>query len=303
MAKRLTLEEKLERKISELDDIKNSDTYKLIRKLEKEGYNYDAIVQILKASKRNNPNSNKPYEISGDHYKFIAFGDSHIGHKQYDGRIMSTIAKVAKDENVDGILCTGDIADGWYQNRPASIFEQDAIGFDNQLEKSVKEFQKLDIGKPIYFITGNHEYNTFVRGAGVEFGEILGLRLDRVGIENYYLGNSEGNLKLETGAKIKMLHPDGGTAYAISYRPQKIIESLQESDGKLPNVALIGHFHKSEYIHYHGVDTFQTGTLCGQSSYMRNKGLQAHKGFWLIDLYSKKNGRTDKIIPQWFPFR
>ena len=26
----------------------------------------------------------------------------------------------------------------WYQNRPASIFEQDAIGFENQLEKSVK---------------------------------------------------------------------------------------------------------------------------------------------------------------------
>jgi len=304
MTKRLTLEEKLDKSNARLDDIKSSEEYKLIQQLKKGGYDSNAILSIAKASKRHNPNDDKPYEIASDHYKFIAFGDTHIGNRMYDGKIMSTLAKVAKDENVDGILCTGDIADGWYQNRPAAIFEQDAIGFDNQLEKAVKEFEKLaDINKPIYYITGNHEYNTYVRGAGVEFGGIFKLRLDKEGIENYYIGNAEGDIKLETGARIKLLHPDGGTAYALSYKPQKIIESLQGSDNRLPNVALIGHFHKSEYLHYMGVDTLQTGTLCGQTKFMRGKGIPAHKGFWVIDLYSNKNGSIAKIIPEFYSFK
>ena len=80
------------------------------------------------------------------------------------------------------------------------------------------------------------------------------------------MGNAEANLQLETGAKIKLLHPDGGTAYAISYKSQKIIESLQGAGERLPGAAFIGHFHKSEYIPYQGVHTFQTGTMCFRGS-------------------------------------
>jgi predicted phosphodiesterase len=291
-----------EQKLRELEDIVNSEEYNLVKKLKRKGINTNDVMSIVHASKKNRTQDNGIYTISNDHVKMLVFGDTHIGNKGYDAKLMNTAAKVAREENVDLIACTGDIADGWYQNRPAAIFEQDAIGFDNQLEKSVKELSKLgDTGKPLYFITGNHEYNTFVRGAGVEFGKILNMRLDKEGFENYYMGNAEANLKLETGTRIKLLHPDGGTAYAISYRSQKIIESLQGTKEKLPDAAFIGHFHKSEYIPYQGVHTFQTGTMCDQTKFMRGKGIPAHKGFWVVDLYSKKNGRIDKIIPQYFP--
>lgn len=299
-----SLEEKLQESNEKLKTIKSSDEFKLVKKLQKENLNYNDILNLLKASKRHNPNTDSAYTIPSDHTKLLVFGDTHIGNKGYDPKIMNTMAKVAKGEDIDYILCTGDIADGWYQNRPASIFEQDAIGFENQLEKSVKEFSKLgDSGKPLIYITGNHEYNTFVRGAGVEFGNIFKLRLDELGIDNTYLGNAEGDVKLGTGTKIKLIHPDGGTAYAISYKSQKIIESLQGSDGKLPDVALIGHFHKSEYIPYMGVQAFQTGTLCGQTKFMRGKGISAHKGFWVLDLYSNKNGSVAKVIPEFYSFK
>ena len=297
-----SLEQKLEESNERYAEIKDSDEFKLVKKLQKSGLGYDAVISVINASKKNRTHDNGVYNIADDHVKMLVFGDTHIGNKGYDARLMNTAAKVAKDEKVDIITCTGDIADGWYQNRPAAIFEQDAIGFDNQLEKSVKELSKLgDTGKPLYFITGNHEYNTFVRGAGVEFGNILKLRLDREGMENYYMGNAEANLKLETGAKIKLLHPDGGTAYAISYKSQKIIESLQGAGEKLPAAAFIGHFHKAEYIPYQGVHTFQTGTFCDQTKFMRGKGIPAHKGFWVVDLYSKKNGKVDKVVPQFYP--
>lgn len=299
-----SLEDKLQESNERLKTIKSSDEFKLVKKLQKENLNYNDILNLLKASKRRNPNTDSAYTIPSDHTKLLVFGDTHMGNKGYDHKIMNTMAKVAKDEDIDYILCTGDIADGWYQNRPASIFEQDAIGFENQLEKSVKEFSKLgDSGKPLIYITGNHEYNTFVRGAGVEFGNIFKLRLDELGIDNTYLGNAEGDVKLGTGTKIKLIHPDGGTAYAISYKSQKIIESLQGSDGKLPDVALIGHFHKSEYIPYMGVQAFQTGTLCGQTKFMRGKGIPAHKGFWLLDIYSNKNGSVAKVIPEFYSFK
>lgn len=302
MVKNKSLEDKFSNLNDKYNSFIDSEEYKLIQKLKKKGINTNSVMNLVKASQRKIKDDNAIYNISGDHLKFLVFGDTHIGHKQYDHKLMNTAAEVAKKENVDLILCTGDIADGWYQNRPAAIFEQDEIGFDNQLERAVKEFTKLGkTGKPIYYITGNHEYNTFVRGAGVEFGNIFKLRLDKLGIENYYMGNAEANLKLDTGSTIKLLHPDGGTAYAISYKSQKIIESLQGAREKLPDVALIGHFHKAEYIPYQGVHTFQTGTLCGQTKFMRGKGIPAMKGFWIIDLYSKKNGTVDKIIPQFYP--
>ena len=302
MVKNKSIEDKFNDLTTKHNNLIDSEEYKLIKKLEKKGININDVMRVVNASKRSIKDDNSTYNISGDNIKALVFGDTHIGHKQYDSKLMNTATKVVKSEKVDIILCTGDIADGWYQNRPASIFEQDAIGFDNQLEKAVKEFSKLgDTGKPIYYITGNHEHNTFVRGAGVEFGKIFQLRLDKKGYENYYMGNGEANIKLETGSKIKLLHPDGGTAYAISYKSQKIIESLQGTGEKLPDVTLIGHFHKSEYIPYQGVHTLQTGTFCGQTKFMRGKGIPAHKGFWVIDIFSNKKGKVDKIIPQYYP--
>ena len=294
-----------EDKLKNLEDFVNSEEYKLVKKLKKKGISYEQILNVVDEASKARRTQIGSYSISNDHTKMLVFGDSHIGNNAYDPKIMNTAAKIAKSENVDLVVCTGDIADGWYQNRPSSIFEQNEIGFDNQMRRSVSELSKiLDVGKPFYYITGNHEYNTFVRGAGVEFGEILKLKLDGKGYESYFLGNAEGDIKLETGALIKLLHPDGGTAYALSYKPQKIIESLNNADNRLPNVALIGHFHKAEHIpNYMGVDVYQTGTLCGQTKYMRGKGIAAHKGFWVIDLYSKKNGKTDKIDSNFYPFK
>ena len=180
MGSKKTIEDKFTNLEDKYNNLIDSEEYKLIKKLKKKGINTDSIMGIVNASKRGNVKDNCTYKISGNKIKLLVFGDTHIGHKQYDEKLMNTAAKVAKIEKIDMFLCTGDIADGWYQNRPAAIFEQDEIGFDNQLEKAVKEFSKLgDIGKPIYYITGNHEYNTFVRGAGVEFGNIFKLRLHR----------------------------------------------------------------------------------------------------------------------------
>ena len=261
--------------------------------LRKKGYNLEDIVNLAKGLEKQTQMNSKPYFIGKKRVKFILFGDTHIGNIHYDAELMKLVAKVAKSEKVDFVANTGDIFDGWYQNRPASIFEQNAIGFDRQMNMAVEEFSQIDA--PLYFITGNHSYNTFVRGAGIEAGPVFESRLKEKGMEAHYLGNANGDIYIgET--LLSLMHPDGGSSYAISYKSQKITESLES--GKKPNILAIGHFHKAEYLFYRNVHIFQTATLMGQTKFMKGKGLAAHKGFWLVDLITKDDGQIDAITPR-----
>lgn len=270
---------------------------KTLRELQKSGLSIQDIKHTVKALQRGNPNQQNDYRIGKSHVKYLLFGDTHIGHKKYDANLMTHAAKMAKKEKVDFAINGGDIMDGWYQNRPQSIFEQDCIGLDQQFNKTVQELGKLDV--PLYFITGNHEYNTFMRGAGIEVGPYLEDKLTEKGLEVKFLGNAEGDIRLSTGTLLKTMHPDGGTAYALSYKPQKIVESFES--GKKPNVLHIFHFHKAEYLYYRNIHTFQGATLLGQTKFMRGKQIPAHMGFWIIDLYTRSGGQVDRVIPQFFP--
>jgi predicted phosphodiesterase len=284
----------------ETERILSSSEYKIIKQLESKGLNAKQILKYLETLNTGEPLTDKVYSLGEANTRILVFGDTHIGNKMYDPALMTYAAEMAKKEKVDMILHTGDIVDGWYQNRPASIFEQNAIGFDEQLDMAVEEFTKLKtVHKPIYFITGNHEYNTYMRGAGVELGRTFEEKLNSLGMETKYLGNGEATIKLDSGTTIKMVHPDGGTAYAISYKSQKLIESID--GGKKPNIILMGHFHKAEYLFYRNVHMIQTATLCGQTKFMRANSLAAMKGFYILDIKSKKGGQVDSITPTFYP--
>lgn len=280
-----------------INELKESDSYKVAQKLSKSGLSPTEIDNFLNSLKAGNPVSGKSYSVGRYHTKYGVISDTHIGSVHYDANLMTFAAKEFSKEKVDFVVHAGDIVDGWYQNRPASIFEQNAIGYDQQKAMAIKELSKIK--QPLYFITGNHEYNTYVRNAGVEIGNELEKGLKELGREAKYLGNAEGTIKLKNGTNIMLLHPDGGTAYAISYKPQKIIESLES--GHKPNIIHIGHFHKAEYLLYRNVHTFQAATFEGQTKFMRGKQIPAHKGFWIIDVYGKKGGQVDSIQPKFYP--
>lgn len=79
---------------------------------------------------------------------------------------------------------------------------------------------------------------------------------------------------------LKLLHPGKGTAYALSYHPQKWAESI--SGGTKPNIAGLGHYHKVEYLFYRNIHMFQTGTFESQSPFMRRMNISAHMGGWIL---------------------
>ena len=273
------------------------DVTQLEKYMEENNLTEKDVLNLAKMVESSNPFERNEYFIGKRNIKFGLMGDTHMGNINYDKGLMKHAAKTFKKEKVDFVVHGGDIVDGWYQNRPLQIFESEAIGFDQQMKLAVEELSQLE--QPLYFITGNHEENTYKRGAGIELGTSLEDKLKNKGMEVHFLGNAEADMILEGGTRYKMLHPDGGTAYAISYRPQKIVESF--SGGEKPQLLSIHHFHKAEYLFHRNVHTIQGGCLEGQTQFMRGKNIPAHKGFWVIDLQTRRGGQIDSIRPIFYP--
>ncbi len=118
-------------------------------------------------------------------------------------------------------------------------------------------------------------------------GTIVGNELARA-VKNYHhLGQDEGDIVV-SGIRIKLFHAGDGTAYATSYKLQKLIESF--GGGDKPNIVLSGHYHKAMYMFSRGVHGLECGTLCAQTSWMRGKKIPAHMGFGLVKVTHNKRG-------------
>lgn len=85
-----------------------------------------------------------------------------------------------------------------------------------------------------------------------------------------YLGPDNALVMLTPNCSMLLTHPWAGSAYSISYRPQKMIEAM--SGGEKPNILVIGHFHKAEYLFYRNVHTFQAGCFLGGTTILMSNG-------------------------------
>jgi hypothetical protein len=123
--------------------------------------------------------------------------------------------------------------------------------------------------------------------AGVNIGKAIEERMLKAGRKWKFLGEETGYVEVMTPIgkifRLRLLHPGGGSSYAISYRLQKIIESLE--GGTKPDMLAVGHYHKAEMLpNYRNVCGIQTGAFQWQSPFMARMGLAAHVGGWIIEV-------------------
>ena len=266
---------------------------KLEKVLEEHNLSQKDLKAILKSTSRK-PQEGLTLDIPDKYVKIGYFSDPHIGHNRCREDGFELMSRVFEKEGVQFILCPGDHLEGM-SGRPGHIYELDQLGFTAQANKAVELYDAL--GLPIFGIDGNHDGWYQDKGnAGIIVGEDLENR-----VKNYtHLGQDEGDLILKAKGKkpvvIKLFHGRDGTAYADSYKIQKLIESF--TGGEKPNVVLSGHYHKSLFLARRNVFGFECGTLCGQSRFMRGKKLQAHQGFGIIDLYVGDEG-VDRLKHEW----
>lgn len=239
----------------------------------------------------------KKIDFPEAHVKFGYFTDAHIGHKAYRPDIMSHMAEKYKKEGVDFIVNSGDTIEGM-SGRDGHIYELDYLGATNQMDFAKKEFKKLKDWK-VYSLEADSSHGGWYKSKG-NMGLDIGKELEQK-ISNYeFIGYDEQDIKLDNKLVIRLRHPGGGTAYAISYKMQKYIESI--GGGDKPAIVGQGHFHKANYMFYRNVHAFDGGTLANQTPFMKKIGTPAHVGYWIIDATVDKNGGVASIKQEFVPF-
>lgn len=227
--------------------------------------------------------------FNGETLRLGVVSDSHIGSIYFREDWWDGACEQLHQADVDATLHIGDLSEGM-SNRPGHIYELSHIGYNSQREECIRQADKLP--RPLYMIDGNHD-RWWIKQAGAK---IVPDVCDAIGAE--FLGHDVGDLYIG-GIHIMLWHGEDGASYAHSYRLQKIIEALP--GGEKPNILLAGHVHKMGYFFIRNVHAISAGALQAQSAWMRSKRLEAHPGFWILEM-DINNGSIVRFTPTFFPY-
>lgn len=224
---------------------------------------------------------------------FGLMGDTQMNSKYSQITYLHDFYNICKERGVKHVYHTGDIDDG-EQMRVGHTYECYTQGADDHIEEIVKNYPKIE-GITTHFITGNHDASIYKK-CGVDIGK----QIARLRPDMDYLGKDCARIELAPHCILELRHPWDGTAYALSYKPQKMIEGF-EADSK-PNILAIGHYHKLEYLFYRNIHCFQTGCFQAQTPFTRGKGISVHLGGWIVTVRVDSEGHVLSISPEMIPY-
>ena len=230
--------------------------------------------------------------FSGKRIRVGHMTDTHIGSLYFDPSRLEQTFEEFKKEKVDFITHSGDVTEGM-SHRPGQIYELSELGYAKQKEKSIELFSQWT-DTDIYSVSGNHD-QWFIKSNGANIVEDISMAVQNF----HFLGHDEGDISLDGKAILKLWHGGDGNSYALSYRLQKILESL--SGGEKPNVLIAGHVHKYVSIFERNVYAIGVGTLQRQTQFMRGKRISAHVGFVIADYWVNERGLA-KMGHMWHPY-
>lgn len=235
--------------------------------------------------------------------KEIAFGvtaDNHLGSKYARTDVLNALYDIWADEGIQMVYQLGNMVDGEARfNR----YDLVAHGIDGQVAYFVENWPQRR-GIHTAFVTGDDHEGWWIQREGINIGKHMEQEATDAGRHDlHYLGHMEHDLLFSSvggSAVMRLIHAGGGSAYATSYAPQKIVESYQ--GGEKPNILLIGHYHKAEYGYPREVHTLQAGCTQDQSPFMRKLKIQAHIGGWTVRMVQDAAGLIHKFQVTWHPF-
>jgi len=237
----------------------------------------------------------RTHSFKGETVKVGIISDTHLGSKYTDPEWMLEAFRIFAEEGVDFITHSGDVTEGM-SGREGHYQECTHFGMDSQRDHAVEvlsECASITGDKTIYMISGNHDRWSLKR-CGTDVCESIAYRVPQID----YIGHDEGDIVVGS-ATIRLWHGLDGSSYAISYRPQKIIESL--TGGDKPNVMIAGHVHKAGYFYTRHVHFVSAPCIQKQSKWMRGKRLEAATGFAIADITIGDKG-VGRFRAEFFPF-
>lgn len=286
-----------ERNINYLCDKLKLNEYEIldvVRELRSKGINiitkvYDDNLYLYDNGERENKCDYK-YNLTTDEnheIKFVAISDTRFGSVYQQLSILNDIYADAYENGYNNVMHCGNISEGIYS---ISNVYNDTVFLDDtlrQVEYIARYYPKVE-GMKTYFITSTKDESHYKNGQGTVNEWVSRCRNDMI-----YLGQDTGEIKIN-GVKIVMDHPGGGSASALSYKPQKRIEILEA--GSKPKILLIGHYHKSYSFVYRNVRGIEVPALCDKTQFQQKQGLINYVGAYFLDIYSDKKGNIQYFM-------
>jgi predicted phosphodiesterase len=232
------------------------------------------------------------------YHKFGALGDTHLASNYERLDVLNDLYDFYASEGVTQVFHCGNWIEGECRfNR----YELKTHGVRNQLKYMVDNYPRRE-GITTYCVAGDDHEGWYAQREGMDIGRMMQDEAERAGrFDLVNLGYQEAFVdvvRADTGAVNKMLvsHPGGGSAYAISYAPQKIVEALQ--GGEKPAVLLLGHYHKMSADNIRNVWVVQVGCTKDLDSFGRKKKLSYHVGGTMIEMWQDERGAVTRFKPE-----
>lgn len=280
------------------------DIRKVIKELQKQHYNVIKNGDLYELTSEIPSGGNHRINVSKFENKVYKIGfvsDTHLNSKYQRLDVLNAIYDIYESEGIKEVYHAGNYVDG-----EAKFNKYDLIntGISPQIEYFVKEYPQRP-GMKTFFIAGDDHEGWWVQREKINIGEYTEMKAREAGrTDLIYLGYIEADveLKAKNGSSVmKIMHPGGGSAYALSYSPQKIIESF--TGGEKPAILLLGHYHKADYLpSYRNVHCVQAGCVQDQTPFLRKKKIQAHVGAWILKFALSKDGSVSRFQAEWFSF-
>jgi len=292
--------------LSEALDRAEASVRKGIESLRTRGHNVSIQGNEAVLSGEVAPGAEKPLIVHNlaaydNHWtKFGATGDNHLGSKHERLDVLNTLYDVFESEGIADVFNTGNWIEG---NCRINYHDVKVFGLDDQVDYWIANYPQRK-GITTHYIAGDDHEGWWQRASRIEIGRYAEFKAREAGRSDlHYLGYLEANVELKAGtgsAWMKIMHPGGGSAYAVSYTEQKIVESFQ--GGEKPQILLTGHYHKFNQGYPREVHTVQTGCTCDQSIFMRKQKIQAHVGGCIVWLNQAPDGTINRFRTEWLPF-
>lgn len=220
--------------------------------------------------------------------RFGLMGDTQFGSKYAQISHLHNFYDLCEREGITDIYHTGDITDG-LKMRPGHEYELYEISADGQCDDVIKNYPRRK-GIATHFITGNHDASLY-KHVGFDIGRAIAKERE----DMIYLGRDCAVIDLTPNCNLELRHPWDGTAYAISYKIQKMVEAMD--DDSKPSILAVGHYHKQGDFLYRGVHSVLTASFQSQTPWMRGKSIASIMGGYIIEIRVDKDGRIQRFTP------
>lgn len=239
--------------------------------------------------------------LVGEWQTLGVLGDTHLANVNARLDVLNCLYDIYEREGITKVFHTGNAVDGECRFNRHELLTR--AGFEPQMEYFANEYPQRN-GITTMFITGEDHEGWWTSREGINVGKRMQQAAEDKGRKDLvWIGHVERDVefKAKSGrAWLRVMHPGGGSSYAVSYTEQKIVEALQ--GGEKPHIQFIGHYHKFNQGYPREVHTVQTGCTCDQTAFLRRMKIRVDVGGTIVRFHQATTGEINRFNVEWIPF-